>query len=544
MSETSVAPPGAPVVVRGRLEEPLSRWLWLVKWLLLIPHYIVLAFLYLAFAVVTVVAFFAILFTGRYPRALFGFNLGVLRWSWRVSYYGYSALGTDRYPPFSLGEEPDYPATLSIAYPQRLSRGLVLVKWWLLAIPQYLLLGLLVGGTSYTVTTVTGNGTTWTTSSIAGGSLLGLMVFFAGIGLLFTTRLPRGLYDFAMGLDRWVLRVVAYAALMTDAYPPFRLDQGGGDPAEPTGPMPSGSGSAAASLRPMPSALGSAGGPPSGSVPGSPASGGRSRAGAVVALVAGLLAGLIGLGLTTLGAGGLWLQSRRDAAGFVSTNARLLSSSTAAITAENVDLNIGNGVNGWVSSDRFGAVRIRATAPDGSPLFIGIAPESAIDSWLATVAHDEVRNIAGGAVTYVHRSGQPAAPAPTAQTFWSASVSGSGPQELQWTIRSGRWGVVLARPDGAPGVQAQVDVGANIPQLTGLSTGLLIAGLVLLAGGVVLVVVGAVALSRPPARGTGGPAAPYPTPPVPRPAAPEESDRAREPQAGTSAGGESQVQGP
>jgi hypothetical protein len=67
---------------------------------------------------------------------LFGFNLGVLRWSRRVGYYTYSALGTDRYPPFSLGEEPDYPATLDVAYPQRLSRGLVLVKWWLLAIPH------------------------------------------------------------------------------------------------------------------------------------------------------------------------------------------------------------------------------------------------------------------------------------------------------------------------------------------------------------------------------------------------------------------------
>ena len=236
-------PGGQPVLVRGRLEEPLSRWLWLVKWLLLIPHYIVLFFLGIAFIFVTVVAFFAILFTGRYPQGLFGFNLGVLRWSWRVSYYGYSALATDQYPPFSLAEEPDYPATLDIAYPQRLSRGLVLVKWWLLAVPHYLLLGLIVGGTSYTVSSAAGGQTTtWT---IASGSLLSLLVCFAGVGLLFTARYPRGLYDLAVGVDRWVLRVTAYAALMTDVYPPFRLDQGGPEPVEPRGPTPPGPGDAA-----------------------------------------------------------------------------------------------------------------------------------------------------------------------------------------------------------------------------------------------------------------------------------------------------------
>jgi hypothetical protein len=227
-----------PVRVDAAPEPAVSRWLWLVKWLLLIPHYIVLFFLWLAFLVVSVVAFFAILFTGRYPRPLFGFNVGVLRWSWRVSYYGYDALGTDRYPPFTLAEVPDYPAHLDVAYPERLSRGLVLVKWWLLAIPHYLVLSVFVGGGLW-VSSGGGSDGDWNDSWGAAGGLVSLLVLIAAIVLLFTGRYPKPIYDFVLGMDRWVLRVVAYAALMTDRYPPFRLDQGPTDPGSvPIDPTP------------------------------------------------------------------------------------------------------------------------------------------------------------------------------------------------------------------------------------------------------------------------------------------------------------------
>jgi len=220
-----------PIRLEGRLDESLNRWLWLVKWLLLIPHYIVLAVLWLAFSVVTVIAFFAILFTARYPKSLFEFNAGVLRWTWRVNYYGYSALGTDQYPPFSLGHQPDYPATFEIAYPERLSRGLVLIKWWLLAIPQYLVLGLIGGGIPILF------GTGWGAGSVTFGGLIDLLVVLAAVALLFTGQYPRGIYDLVMGLNRWVFRVAPYVALMRDEYPPFRLDQGESEP-EPELPAP------------------------------------------------------------------------------------------------------------------------------------------------------------------------------------------------------------------------------------------------------------------------------------------------------------------
>jgi Domain of unknown function (DUF4389) len=219
-----------PLRIEGRLEDDLSRWRWLVKWLLLIPHFVVLLFLWIAFVAVTVAAFFAILFTGRHPRGLFDFKVGVLRWSWRVAFYGYNALGTDRYPPFTLADVPDYPARLDVERPEELSRGLVLVKWWLLALPHYLVVGVFAGG-AWAGVNAANDDAGWS----SGGGLIELMVLIAGVALLFTRRYPRSVFDFIMGMNRWTFRVVAYGALMTDAYPPFRLDMGGPEPASGAG---------------------------------------------------------------------------------------------------------------------------------------------------------------------------------------------------------------------------------------------------------------------------------------------------------------------
>ncbi|SES49472.1 protein of unknown function [Streptomyces sp. yr375] len=210
--------PSSPVHIEASLDPRLSRWMWLVKWLLAIPHYIVLFFLWIAFSVVTVIAFFAILFTARYPRPLFDFNVGVLRWNWRVGYYAHTALGTDQYPPFTLADVPDYPARFDVAYPERLSRGLVLVKWWLLAIPQYIVVGMFVGDWGWG----SGSGDGW-----YHGGLIPFLSLVAVIILAFTGRYPMPLFDFLLGLVRWAARVAAYASLMTDEYPPFRLDMGG-----------------------------------------------------------------------------------------------------------------------------------------------------------------------------------------------------------------------------------------------------------------------------------------------------------------------------
>ena len=333
MTSTTYPPRDArqhyPVHVDATLDSGLNRWLWLVKWLLALPHYVVLLFLWMAFAVLSVVAFFAILITGRYPRAIFDFNVGVLRWTWRVAYYAYGTLGTDRYPPFTLAEVPDYPAHFDVDYPARLSRGLVLVKWWLLAIPHYLVVGIFLGGGWYAADQATSSDTSFAN----GTGLIGVLVLVAAVVLLFTGRYPQPVFDLVLGLNRWVLRVAAYAALMTDEYPPFRLDQGGDDPglefstgARPTSP---------------------AGAPTVTDAPASPApptGARRSRpwtAGRIVALVAGCAVLLLSAGLGTAGVAAALVDGvGRDDAGFVGGQARAFATETYALTSQTLTIHL------------------------------------------------------------------------------------------------------------------------------------------------------------------------------------------------------------
>jgi hypothetical protein len=465
-----------PVRVTARLDAPLSRWLWLVKWLLVLPHVVVLSLLWVAFAVLSVVAFFAILVTGRYPLSIFEFNVGVLRWSWRVGYYAYGALGTDRYPPFTLREVPDYPATLDIAYPEHLSRGLVLVKWWLLALPHYLVIAFFMGGGTY-VAYQSGQWAPQNQSdgvwSFAGG-LIGLLALFAAIALLFTGRYPRGVFDLLLGMHRWVLRVAAYAALMTDAYPPFRLDMGGTEP------------SALAVAAPDAGATDTTA-PPQAPVP--PPQRPMWTAGRIVTVVIGSLLLVGGLGSA---AGGTALlvadQAGRDADGFLTTPTGRFTSSGHALVFDPVELrdNAGRVDLGAVLGD----VRIRVAGQDADGVFVGIGPAADVDAYLGAVERERLVDLTdnGRPVQQRLAGGAPGTP-PGQQPFWAASAAGTGEQQLVWRAVDGSWSAVVMNADGTRPVAVELSVGATAPALRWIWIGLFIgAGAALLVGALLVVV--------------------------------------------------------
>jgi hypothetical protein len=195
MAAPAMPPSGYPVRYDVEYQESHSRLLIFVKWLLAIPHLLILYALGAVASICILIAFFAILFTKKYPKGLFDFVVNIYRWTNNV--YAYIFLLRDEYPPFTW-EPGKYPVTFEVDYPESLGRFAPLYKW-LLAIPNLIVLYLVV-----------------------------IVAFFLGFigwfAILFTGKLPRGIHDFLVGTGRWSNRLSAYYAyLFTDQYPPFSM---------------------------------------------------------------------------------------------------------------------------------------------------------------------------------------------------------------------------------------------------------------------------------------------------------------------------------
>ncbi len=187
-----------PVQLVGSYQGQVNRFLWLIKWILVIPHIIVLWLLSLPVLLTTPIAWLAVIILGRYPPLLWSYHVGLLRWGWRVNFYAYEVGNTDQYPPFSFASREDYPADLAVEFPANSSRLTALFRW-LLIIPHWIVTAILT-------------------------EIVGILVLFALIILLFSGRYPEGLFNIVMGMNRWIYRVNAYGWLLADKYPPFSFD--------------------------------------------------------------------------------------------------------------------------------------------------------------------------------------------------------------------------------------------------------------------------------------------------------------------------------
>lgn len=176
--------------------EGIARWRCFFQGFLLIPHFFVLWFVAVGAYFALIYAWFSIVFTRRYPPGAFNFVAGAMRWGMRVTAFSY--LMTERYPPFSTDDHPDYPVRAQFGYPEG-----GIARWrpffqWILAVPHMIVLGFV-------------------------GIAVAFAMIYAWFAILFTRRFPAGVFEFVSGVLRWTLRVNSYTLLMTEQYPPFSL---------------------------------------------------------------------------------------------------------------------------------------------------------------------------------------------------------------------------------------------------------------------------------------------------------------------------------
>ncbi|HET9723196.1 MAG TPA: hypothetical protein VFR44_05060 [Actinomycetota bacterium] len=209
--------------------------------------------------------------------------------------------------------------------------------------------------------------------------------------------------------------------------------------------------------------------------------------GRIAALVIGALLALISLG--PLGAGGtaLWAEgSRRDAAGYVTSDVHGFTSAGSALATESIEL--GSPGVGWLYSQVvLGDVRIRVTPTgSGADLFVGIGPTVDVDRYLAGVGQTHISDFWSGSAQEL--GGDTPGSAPGTQGFWVASTSGPGPRTLSWDPANGSWTVVVMNADGSPGIDVRADLGATLPALTWIAVVSLVVGGILAVAGALLIV--------------------------------------------------------
>jgi len=216
----------------------------------------------------------------------------------------------------------------------------------------------------------------------------------------------------------------------------------------------------------------------------------RSSAARTVSVVAGTVAGFVAIGLLIAGGVVLWANHEKDDAGYVSTTSERFATSGYALATDNLDVNLD--APGWVvNRDHYGKIRLKAASREGKPVFVGIAPTSAVSAYLSHTAHASVTDVSLSPfrASYSAHGGNRRPALPADQRFWVASAHGTGKQTLTWDVRHGSWSIVVMNADGSRGVDAGVSAGAELPFLPAVGWGSIGVGLFLLAtaGGLMFV---------------------------------------------------------